>query len=79
LLRTKFSDNQYLVTSRPVANESDTVVVTFGISLLQIREVVSLQFYHSKFCENVFVFLFMSQDFTFVTFLFYQRLLFLKT
>jgi len=48
LLRNKFGDGQYLVTSRPVANDSDTVMVTFGVSLLQIRDVVSLHSCHSS-------------------------------
>ena len=42
LLRKKFVDDDYLVASRPVANENNTLIVNFGISLLQIREVVSL-------------------------------------
>jgi len=44
LLRKKFVDDEYLVASRPVANESETLTINFGISLLQIREVVSLPF-----------------------------------
>jgi len=40
LLRKKFVEGEYLVTSRPVANDNDTVTVTFGLSLLQIRDVV---------------------------------------
>ena len=31
----------YPVTSRPVLNDADTVSVTFGVSLVQIRELVS--------------------------------------
>jgi len=41
LLRKKFVDDDYQVTSRPVANDSDTLVINFGLSLLQIRDVVS--------------------------------------
>jgi len=43
LLRTKLSEDRYLVESRPVANENETLTVDFGISLLQIREVVSIK------------------------------------
>jgi len=44
LFRQKFAGDQYLVTSRPVANESEALTVYTGISLQQIREVVSLPF-----------------------------------
>ena len=42
LWRKKFVDDQYPVTSRPVADDSENVTVKFAISLWQIREVVSL-------------------------------------
>ena len=44
LLRKKFKDDEYMPWSRPVSNDSETLMVNFGISLLQIREVVSLLF-----------------------------------
>ena len=44
LLRTKFKDEDYVIESRPVANENDALIVNFGISLLQIRDVVNKTF-----------------------------------
>ena len=49
LLRQKFAGDQYLVTSRPVANESEALRVNFSISLQQIREVVSLPFVYGDY------------------------------
>jgi len=63
LLRKKFVDDQYLVASRPVADDGNTLPVTFGVSLLQIRDVVRsqsvlLHYLHSSTIdmnENVFL------------------------
>jgi len=43
LLKRFFSDNEYFPTSRPVADDSDSVLVRFSVSELKTFELVSFQ------------------------------------
>jgi len=45
LLRKKFHEDEYWVSSRPVADDKQQLIVYFGISLLQIRDVVCCHLY----------------------------------
>ena len=45
LLEHFFVDNKYYPTSRPVANDSDSVLVRFGVTKLQTFELVRFQLF----------------------------------